>query len=352
MIQLFYILLLILFSSDIYATRSIHRKSDQTIPYITVSTSNRLIEQESEKPNKKIKCHKFQSQYLRKKTLKKPYENSGFKKHMLPSGNIKFRKSEKAVSSTTLKDLNEQIFQEIENGAKTFTHFSVLKDRDFNYATHSGLLILKYNDYPFVLKLSIEYPETFTNPLSRGIQASCIFILSGNTRHLSGFTRIQNMENAKKALSKDPEYRYYLDFPRKWYWLPKDQNFLHIQWHDDYNKHIETINIPSVYGVVCDFIETDKKVQHQEMHTLRQISIDVASYLRYTIDPHADNLVPEANSNKIVIIDTEHFPTVVGLDKEMNANGYIKWYLELAGKCFSTIIFRPKQKRIFDQRKV
>ncbi len=171
-------------------------------------------------------------------------------------------------------------------------------------------------------------------------------------RHLSGFTRIHNLETARKALAKDPEYRYYLDFPRKWYWIPKTQPYLTIDWHDQHHNHHETIKLPGIYGIVCDYIETDTKIQHQEIHTLRQISIDVGNYLHNIIDSHVDNFVPEKNSNKIVIIDTEHFPTMVGLDKEMSANGYIQWWIELGGKYVKTAFLRTKQKRIQDQRTV
>ena len=100
---------------------------------------------------------------------------------------------------------------------------------------------------------------------------------------------------------------------------------------------------------MCDFITVDKELQQQEFYALRQISIDVTKYLHYLIDPHDDNFVPEINSNKIVIIDTEHFPTVAGLDKDMNASGYNQWYLELMRKAAKRLLWRTKQERIQDQ---
>lgn len=338
--------------------RSIHRAPNPTIPYITVTASNQDYAEILAKPHEKAKHHKkpkinkLQNKYLRLKTLKKPFENSNFKKHTLPHGYIKYRKENLTIHSSILKQQNEFVLQEILQGKKVFTNFTTLADNDFNYSNYAGFIVLKYKDYPFVLKLFIEHPHTFIDPLNKGFKASGLFVLNGNTRHLSGFTRIHNLEAARKALSKDPQYRYYLDFPRKWYWIPQSQPYLTITWHDQHHKHQETIKLPGIYGIVCDYIETDKVIQQQEIHTLRQISVDVGNYLHNIIDSHVDNFVPEKNSNKIVIIDTEHFPTMVGLDKEMSANGYVQWWIELAGKWLKTAFLRTKQKRIHDQRVV
>jgi hypothetical protein len=343
------ILFLTIQISSILIGRSVHRSPNPTIPYITVSASNENYAELLMKSRKKRKLNKLQNQFLRLKTLKKPFENSNFKKYTLPHGYIKFRKNNETVHANTLKEKNETVLEEILRGEKNFTNFRVLADENFNYTNSSGCIILKYKDFPFVLKLFIEHPYTFVDPFSKGFKASGLFILNGNMRHLSGFTRIHNLEAAKKALSKDPEYRYYLDFPRKWYWIPQSQPYLTIHWHDNYNNNNETIKLPGIYGIVCDYIEADKKIQKQEIHTLRQISIDVGNYLHNIIDSHVDNFVPEKNSNKIVIIDTEHFPTMVGIDKAMNANGYVQWYIELGGKYIKTVLFRSKKQRINDQ---
>lgn len=340
------------FSSMLVANRSVHRTPNPTIPYITVTASNQDYAEMWTKSHKKQKVNKLQNKYLRLKTLKKPFENSNFKKHSLPHGNIKYRKSDESVHAATLKKQNESVLQEILDGKKSFTHFIILKSSGFNFSNLSGLIVLKYKDFPFVLKLFIEHPHTFIEPFNKGFHAAGLFVLNGNLRHLSGFTRIHNLETARKSLSKDAQYRYYVDFPRKWYWIPESQPYLTIQWHDEHNRHQETIKLPGIYGIVCDFIEADKEIQKQEIHTLRQISVDVGSYLHNTIDSNVDNFVPEKNSNKIVIIDTEHFPTMVGLDKAMSANGYVQWYIELAGKYIKTAFLRTKQKRMRDQRNV
>jgi hypothetical protein len=342
------ILLFVAQISSVLQGRSIHRAENPDYTKKWIRSSKKSAAKKSIPSN----SYKFQSKYLRLKTLKKPFENSNFKKHMLPSGPIKYRKTDQTVQAEMLKMQNESVLQEILHGKKEFSHFTILKDCDFSYQKLSGLIVLKYKDFPFVLKLFIEHPHTFVEPFNKGFWASGLFVLNGNLRHLSGFTRIHNLECARKALHKDPQYRYYVDFPRKWYWMPESQPYLTIEWHDQHNSHHETIKLPGIYGLVCDFIETDKKIQQQEIHTLRQISIDIGSYLHNILDSNVDNFVPEKDSNKIVIIDTEHFPTMVGLDKGMNANGYIQWYLELAGKYVKTAYLRPKQKRIQDQKTV
>ncbi|MBV8661028.1 MAG: hypothetical protein JO129_02700 [Candidatus Dependentiae bacterium] len=350
--RLLILLIIASFSSIPVSGRSIHREPNPTIPYVTVTASNKDYAQMWLKSNKLPKINQLRSPFWRIKTLKKPFENSNFEKHMLPSGDLKYRRGDNSINTDILKEKNEFVLQEILNGKKNFTDFTVLKDSDFNYSNLSGLIILKYKNFPFVLKLFIEHPHTFVDPFNKGFFASGLFILNGNLRHLSGFTRIHNLEYARKLLSRDPEYRYYLDFPRKWYWLPQAEPYLTIDWYDPYYNYHETIKLPGIYGIVCDFIETDKKIQQQEIHTLRQISIDVGTYLHNIIDSYVDNFVPEKNSNKIVIIDTEHFPTMVGLDKSMNANGYVQWWIELAGKYIKTAFLRSKQKRIYDQRSI
>lgn len=330
-------------------TRSIFRTPDSTIPSITIQSSiPNYTNSWLPISHQKNSCT-LQNKYLKLKTLKKTFDKKHFEKFLIPNKNIKYRREEKSVASSTLQEQAETCLQELCNNKKEFTYFTILKDRDFSYQTKSGLIILKYKEHPFVLKLFIEHPQTFVRPLQKGFEASCLFILSGSLRHLSGFTRIKNLIHAKKALSKDAQYRYSLDFPRKWFWQPTTQPWLEIEWKDTYNQNFETIKIPSIYGIIADFIKPDNKIMKEEVHTLRQISVDVANFLHYTIDPHVDNFMPEHNSNKIVIIDTEHFPTIAGLDTTMNANGYIQWYFELIGKFLNRQFLRTKQARIIDQ---
>lgn len=343
-----WIFLLILQSISLHS-RSIFRKINITIPTIEVSSSNPSYTKLWSSYFDEKKTYTLQSKFLKFKTLHRTYNPKIFAKQKLPQGEITTRIKKDKIKSSLLTEQAEEVLQEIIHDKKEFKHFKILKDRDFNYTTKSGLIVFKYKEYPFVLKLFIEHPHSFVQPMSKGFEAGCIFTLSGCTRHLSGFTRITNLSNAKKALSKDAQYRYYLDFPQKWFWTPKKNPMLEIKWKDDYNKRYKTFKYPSIYGIIADHIECDVKIQKEESHTLRQIAIDVASFLHYTIDPHFDNFMPELNSNKIVLIDTEHFPTMAGFDKTMNANGYIQWYFELTGKFLKRQFCRTKQERIKDQ---
>lgn len=343
-----WIFLLITSAFELYS-RSIFRKDDITIPSIEVTSSNPEYTKKWNPEYSPKKTYSLKSRFLKLKTLHRTYNPKTLTKQRIPSGEVTTRKTKEKVKTVLLTKQAENLLQEIIEGKKEFTHFKILKDRDFSYSTKSGLIVVKYKDFPFVLKLFIEHPQSFIKPIQKGFEAGCIFMLSGCVRHLSGFTRISNLQNAKKALSKDAQYRYYLDFPQKWFWTPKLNTMLEVKWKDEYNKRYATFKIPSIYGIIADHIECDIKIQKEESHTLRQIAIDVANYLHYTIDPHCDNFMPELNSNKIVLIDTEHFPTMAGFDKTMNANGYIQWYFELTGKFLKRNLFRTKQERIKDQ---
>jgi hypothetical protein len=57
----------------------------------------------------------------------------------------------------------------------------------------------------------------------------------------------------------------------------------------------------------------------------------------------------ENNTNKIVIIDTEHFPTTVGIKEKVYFNNYFEWFSFLAGKCAKDWFFRSKKDRYLAQ---
>ena len=63
------------------------------------------------------------------------------------------------------------------------------------------------------------------------------------------------------------------------------------------------------------------------------------------MDAHVDNLLLEKETGKIVVIDTEHFPTMVGLKEPITFDTYSSWYLQLSGKCFKDNFLRDKQLR-------
>ena len=78
-------------------------------------------------------------------------------------------------------------------------------------------------------------------------------------------------------------------------------------------------------------------------------TMEIVNYLHYIIDPHEGNFLFEKGSNKVVIIDTEHFPTMIGLKKEMHATNYFSWYLEMGINFMKNHFFQTKKDLIIAQ---
>ena len=207
--------------------------------------------------------------------------------------------------------------------------------------TLSGLIILRYKDYPFVIKVSIEHPHTIVQPYSKSNEASGIFIIGGNLRHLSNFTRITNLHKIKQMLSYNPFYLHSIDFPRKWYWKPDNGYDLKICWNC--NGESETIFLPSIYATISDFIYTEEQ---QPQHELNKLSMRVATDVGFLIDPHAGNIMIEKGTRKYILLDTEDFRLMTGLSTTMKAKKYIGWYVELVTNAAGTLLLRSKEERL------
>lgn len=326
--------------------RDPRRPKDPTIPTIIVCSTDPEFEKtwishNSESSAKNQSVFQYSSRFLRLRPIKKGFDYDFFKQHLLPEKIIQFRNKLGNVSGSVLSKLANDLVEEIKVGQKKFTHFTILKDKDFNYKTFSGLLILKFNQYPFVIKLSIEHPHTMVQPFSKNIETTGIFISGGNLRHLSNFTRITNLHRIKNMLSYNPFYVKNLDFPRKWYWQPIKSYDLKIQWKCNGNE--EEIFIPSIYATISDFIETEP---NQPQNELNKLAMKVATDTGFLIDPHSGNIVIEQGSHTYVLLDTEDFRLMAGLEQSMKATKYIGWYLELMSNGLKTLCFRNKQQRI------
>lgn len=274
------------------------------------------------------------------------FERDYFMNHLLPDEAIGFRNHpDKIVLGAHLKELIEGLLKELSCKKKNFKHFKLLKDSDFNSRMVSGLIIFKFKDYPFVLKLFIKTPETFAKPLSEGMIPRFFFRMGGGiNRHLSGFTRVKNLEEIRKKKAEDPEWDRLIDTPRKWFWLPKNP-----QWIEVRSKNIGAscelkIELPAIYGIVADFIENDKSFSLMNPED-REIAIRFAHFQKNRVDAHVDNFMVEKSTGTIVLIDTEHFPTMVGLNEEFEFDDYATWYCKLSSKCFRDMLLRNKKKR-------
>ncbi|RTL06583.1 hypothetical protein EKK58_04580 [Candidatus Dependentiae bacterium] len=339
--------LIILFCTlESLSARSIFR-TDSGLPTIKVSNSKKpsqkYIQKDSHLTYDAIFAL-YDSQYLIKNYLpKKPI--------------IDFENKRKQYSGKKIdKDL-QKLIQEVRKGKRKFRQFTVLKNSNFNEHLKCGLLILKHKKMPFVIKLFMEHPETLVQPTSKGLEPVFFFYMGGANRHFAGFTRIKNREYIEDWAQKNDKWRGKIILPRKWFWLPKDPEWIRIEGenirHDDKK---ETINIPGTYAIVADFFN------YQECETYKKdrknIIMDFCNDINMYVDPHENNFIitkntRDPNSFALAIIDTEHFPTMVGIDttEKISYTSHTQWIFQLAFKCLQDIYFRLKSKRLPKNRK-
>ena len=338
--------LLINIENLIYS-RSNFRPPDLTIPVISVWPSDEIIAKtwcDSSSFTKDKYIYSLRSPYLRIDTISKAFDHDFFEKHYLPNNQIiNFRNGNGSVNSNIISKLAQQFVLDIKTGKQDFSDFIILKSRDFNWKQLSGLLVAKYKDYPFVLKLSIEHAGTMVDPYSKSIESRFVFIVGGNIRHLSNFTRISNLEDIKKILMYNPYYLDNVDFPRKWYWQPENNYNLEILWHASPYKSEELFSIPSIYAVISDYIDVDTTIPQQE---LNKVAMKISTDTDFRIDPHAGNTVIEKGSTRYSLLDTENFRIMTGLDHTLSAKKYSSWLLEISATCIKVYSGRTKQERI------
>ncbi len=116
------------------------------------------------------------------------YNEEHFNTHLLPHTDITYRyNTQYAVSGAALSDLIEHVLKEIKARKKKFTHFYLIQDKDFNHRKAAGLIVLQFKDYPFILKLFIETPESFLKPWSKESEPIWFFYTGGGVnRHMTG----------------------------------------------------------------------------------------------------------------------------------------------------------------------
>lgn len=272
--------------------------------------------------------------------------------------------NQQVVLGTQLHKLIQELLGEIEVKKKRLSHFTILQNKNFNRRQGCGLLVLKFNDYPFVLKLFIETPKTFFNPYHKGIESISFFYMAGGAnRHITGLTRIKNAALVKERLQTLTQWKDMVTIPRKWFWLPENPQLLILEGTNFHPfKKIETI-IPAVYGLIADFVASDEPV-NMASHLKKKIAMDLCNDLDVMIDPHKNNFkFKQAKNNQktsprhakkkgkydiqsspftITIIDTEHFPTMVGLKKKKKFRNYNSWITYLGAKAFADLFFRTK----------
>lgn len=330
-------------SAYLYA-RSPFREDDPLIPEITTHWSD--------DPHT---VYTLKNEQLEEYAIFGIFNKNYFFKHQLPRTPITFRNNpKKSVDGSILISLAEEAVRELQKARhqkKRFKHFIVLKNRDYNPRARSGLIVLKYKNYPFVLKLFIETPASYVRPFSKGIEPAFMFTLGrGTSRHGSGFTRIPNLENIRKKINESPYWSTHVDTPRKWFFCPSN-----CRWFEIHGKNIGTKSkihgiVPGTYGIICDAIEADP-YQTIYKSSNRKKAIALSHYLNCAVDPHINNFMIEKETNKLVIIDTEHFPSLVGLDEPFVFSNYTSYYVQLSQKYAKDALFQTKKNRRDAQKK-
>lgn len=344
-----HLLLLCVLTASLQAPRSVHRPQDPHMPEITTFWTD-----DNPDPAKR-KTYSLRSYYLSEWAIFGRYNKELLEKNQLPK-QISYRyEPTKGVDAAKLNALIEDFIQELATATKkraSFKHFTILKDRNFNYKINAGLIIVKFKNYPFVLKLFIEKPESFTQPFSKGFETGIFFIMGdGISRYLAGFTRIPNLLNIQQKVTADPYWSKHLVFPRKWYWTPRNNRTFTVIGKNIGTLPEQSIEFPSIYAIICDEIQIERQLHTYHTHDraiVKEIIEFLDNRLRNHIDPHIYNFLVEKGTRKTTIIDTEHIASMVGLHKPIEFHNNTQWYCNLAKKCISDALFRTKK----DQRDI
>ncbi len=321
-------------------SRSIHRPQPEYTQYITAHWDGHS--------NYK---YMLQHKHLTYWPVFTRFDYEHFLENQLPSRDIPYRyDTTRSVHGDTFDTLLQECIQNLTKTTSRFSEigaFTVIKDRDFNYRYHSGVLVLKCKHHPFIVKLFMENPYTFTKPYSKGIEPCFLFSMTGGiSRYLAGFTRIKNKHNIETLVSSSKTWRNHITTPRKWFWMPHDVRWLRINgYHLRGFGTEDTIALPGVYAVISDAIETEKPYG-MFSRSQRKTALDLARFLdKNRLDPHIDNFMIEKGTNRIAIIDTEHFASMTGIRETMTFSSYKSWYLKLSRKCFKDVMLRSKHDR-------
>jgi hypothetical protein len=254
-------------------------------------------------------------------------------------------KPSRFIDRKRINQIIENLIVEIKEGKQSFSDVTLLKKKNFNFRKKCGLIIVKCNHHPFIIKLFMERPETYFDPYCKGVESIAFFFAAGGVnRHSSGLSRVMNLYHTKNKLARMPEWRSLIAFPRKWFWLPQKPRFMTF-----HGTHVEghptlTNKIPEVFAIVADEVDltTQIKISAKEKE---KIIIKLCNHLNLYLDPHLPNFVFQKSTTapfKITILDTEHFQTMVGLYNPPRFSNYVSWYSYLIAHFFKQTLLRGK----------
>lgn len=316
--------------------RSVHRPPQDWLP--TISVRWRDSSQQYVMRNPHLECYPYFE----------IFNYDYFSSHLLPDNSlISYRyHPDKKINSDALNASIEKLLLEIQQKKKSYGDFDIIQNTDFNRKKACGLLVLKFKEHPFILKLFIENPKSFINPQCKGFEPVFLFYLGGGiNRHLSGFTRIKNLEFIKNRIENDPYWSAHADVPRKWFWTSNSCKWFAISGKNMGEKKDLAIEIPATYAIIADAIDAERTLSFSNAHD-RKSAIDLCSYLDLYADPNISNFLVEKNTHKLVIIDTEHFPSIVGFKEKTMINSYFDYFMQLISKCAKDMLFCTKKERL------
>lgn len=310
--------------------RSIHRPKNNDVPTIYMSYKG-----DSEQ-------HILSNWYLEEYPYFKLYNANYLKKFELPDAEISHRYDSKQTTvGNQLKKKIDALIKNLKSQKKITKDFQLLQDKDYNYQSHCGLIVLKFKEHPFVVKLFVENPKSLVNPYNKGIEPMFFFFMGGGVnRHLSGFTRIRNRELVLEKISASEKWKNKVEIPRKWFFIPSESKAIVMKGQHIGPTGSPYIEIPSTYCIIADAIEAKKY-----SYSTRPGALELCNDLGLMIDPHITNFMVETTSNKLIIVDTEHFPSVVGLKEPKKFKSHLQWYFHLMSKCVRDMFLRTKWAR-------
>jgi hypothetical protein len=344
----FFIFAFFIVSPTIHS-RSPFRKKDKDLPKITIGWKHSK------------KTISLSNWVLTEYPIFNVFSGAGreyFYKHLLPLDYIHgVNNSEKLFNCNKLNVCIEHLLKEIKKHKKEYTHFIVLQDKNFNYKQRCGLLVLQFKNYPFVLKLFMETPKSFIDPYCKGFENQFFFYMSGGmNRHIAGLTRVKNLELVNQQIHDHPRWNSKVKTPRKWYWLPQRHRWMKINGYNIGGKKEITTLMPSTYAIIADTIDTKEDAPLLSSQQKSELIMELCMDLHLFVDPHADNFVikhqKDTNEYFLSIVDTEHFPSIVGLKEEPFFTNHLEWFLYLGAKYFQDAFLQTKNDRRNAQYKI
>ena len=321
------------FSLDL-AARSPFRKKDKDLPKITIGWKHSK------------KAISLANWALTEYPIFNVFSEAGydfFYNHILPTDFVSdINNPEQLINCRALNLCIELLLRELKKHKKQYTHFVVLQDKNFNYKQKCGLLVLQFKNYPFVLKLFMETPKSFIDPYCKGFENQFFFYMSGgNNRHIAGLTRIKNLELVAEQILNHSRWKDVIIMPRKWYWLPQKPRWMEIKGTNVGEQHEQiTTLMPSTYAIIADELDITEDLHTLSSQAKSELIMQLCMDLHLFVDPHADNFIikyrPVEKDYTISIVDTEHFPSMVGLKEEPFFNKDIRNASKLITETFTS----------------